>query len=92
MDIAPTLTTPPRGTPRADLLYQRAQQLESAFLAEMLSLAGLGAAGGAFGGGAGEAQFASFLRQAQADQIVSRGGVGLAEHLFRAMEGAADAG
>ncbi|WP_143413001.1 rod-binding protein [Haematobacter missouriensis] len=37
------------------------------------------------GGGAGEAQFASFLREAQAKQLVCAGGVGLSESLFTAL-------
>ena len=39
-----------------------------------------------FGGGAGEQQFASYLRQAQADEMAKGGGIGLAEALFEAMK------
>ncbi|MEZ5796995.1 MAG: rod-binding protein [Paracoccaceae bacterium] len=54
----------------------------------MLGHAGMDAeANGMFGGGAGEEQFASFLRQEQARMMVDRGGIGLAESLFRAMGG-----
>ncbi len=42
---------------------------------------------GSFGGGLGEAQFASFLRQEQARMMVEKGGIGLSEALFRAMGG-----
>jgi Rod binding domain-containing protein len=62
-----------------------ARDLETAFLAEMLAHAGLSDTAGAFGGGAGETQFASFLRQEQARLIVDRGGIGLAEMIFRTM-------
>ncbi len=83
---------PPQPSPahqRTDaVLMERARALESAFLSEMLSHAGLGrGSDAAFGGGIGEDQFASFLRQAQADVMVRRGGIGLAEQLFRAMRG-----
>ena len=67
------------------------QQLEAGFLAEMLGHAGFGAARKSFGGGAGEDQFASFLRQEQANAMVKAGGIGLAESLFHALSGARDA-
>ncbi|UYV39649.1 hypothetical protein N4R57_00125 [Rhodobacteraceae bacterium D3-12] len=47
-----------------------AQNLEATFLSEMLKAAGFGKSRGAFGGGAGEDQFASFLRDAQAQEMV----------------------
>lgn len=59
--------------------------LEAHFLAEMLKSAGLHDNGGAFGGGAGEEQFASFLRHAQAERIAAAGGIGLAESFYQAM-------
>lgn len=71
-----------------DLALRRAaEQLESAFLSEMLGAAGLGKSRETFGGGAGEEQFASFLRTAQADHMVQAGGIGLAERLFQALKG-----
>nr|WP_226341119.1 rod-binding protein [Gemmobacter serpentinus] len=63
----------------------RAEELEGVFLAEMLAHAGMKPMAGAFGGGTGEEQFASFLRQEQASAMVRRGGIGLAEQLFKAM-------
>lgn len=66
-------------------LMEKAQELEAAFLAEMLSFAGLGAAEGAFAGGIGEEQFASFLRAEQARLMVARGGIGLAEQIFQSL-------
>ncbi len=70
---------------RAELM-EKAGALEAVFLSEMLAHAGLGQTPeGAFSGGIGEEQFASFLRQEQATQMVRQGGIGLAEHLFHAM-------
>lgn len=66
-------------------LMHQARQLEAAFLSEMLGHAGLGAASESFSGGVGEEQFSSFLRQEQANMMVSRGGIGLAQQLFEAM-------
>jgi flagellar protein FlgJ len=69
-----------------DPLRLAAQQLEASFLAEMLKSAGFGAARTAFGGGVGEEQFASFLRQSQAENMVKAGGIGLAESLYHALK------
>lgn len=66
-------------------LRQLSSELEAAFLSEMLAHAGLGKVSESFGGGIGEEQFSSFLRQEQADEMVRKGGIGLAENLFRAM-------
>lgn len=76
---------------RDAVLRARAKELEGMFLAEMLRHAGIGRTPEAFGGGAGEDQFASFLRQAQAEAIVRQGGLGLAENLFRSLKERADA-
>lgn len=62
-----------------------AESLEAHFLAEMLKAAGLHEQVTSFGGGPGEEQFASLLRQAQAEQIVAAGGIGLAESFYQAM-------
>ena len=72
-------------------LREAAQQLEATFLSEMLKSAGVGAPREAFGGGTGEEQFAAFLREAQAIEIVSAGGIGLAQALFEAMKVRLDA-
>ena len=81
------------------LLQNRAQALETAFLAEMLAHSGLGGQDHPFDGGVGEQQFASLLRYEQARMVVKRGGIGLAEQLFEVLAGkdvaqdiAADAG
>ncbi|MDP3341305.1 rod-binding protein [Frigidibacter sp.] len=87
----PAVSAPPRpegsAPPRRDAaLWAAAQDLETAFLAEMLAAACLGAARGSFGGGAGEEQFASFLRREQAGAMVQSGGIGLAETLYEALK------
>ena len=71
---------------RETALMDAAQDLEAAFLAEMLQSAGLGKTSEAFGGGVGEDQFSSFLVQEQAKQIVAGGGIGLAQSLFEALK------
>jgi peptidoglycan hydrolase FlgJ len=87
MTLPPLTPSPAPATPdRPDRMLARARELEAAFLSEMLSHAGLKESGGPFGGGAGEAQFASFLRQEQARLMVEKGGLGLAETIFRSME------
>lgn len=93
----PLTSGPPtsRALPPADpdqALRTAAQALEANFLSVMLQNAGLGAAREAFGGGAGEEHFASFLAEAQATALAERGGIGLAESLFRSMRGQIDAG
>ncbi len=89
MDIstpAPTGDSPPRLAPTQErALRQQAEALEASFLSEMLSYAGLGASEGGFAGGIGEEQFSSFLRQEQANMMVAKGGIGLAEQVFNAL-------
>lgn len=72
---------------RTAQLREVAQSLEAAFLSEMLKSAGIGKTPDGFGGGAGEDQFASFLRDEQAMQMTKAGGIGLAESLFESMIG-----
>ncbi|MBL8561070.1 MAG: rod-binding protein [Gemmobacter sp.] len=79
---APSPAIPPK---RQEAMMARAKELEGLFLSEMLGKAGLDAMRGDFGGGIGEEQFASFLRNEQARAIVESGGIGLSEQLFRAM-------
>ncbi len=66
-------------------LRKAAQEIEASFLTEMLKHSGLGETGESFGGGVGEEQFASFLREEQARAMASKGGIGLAEQIFRSM-------
>ena len=81
---------PERQRPDESAMRDAAQKLEASFLAEMLKAAGVGEQIEGWGGGAGEEQFASFLRQAQADEMARAGGIGLAEGLFEAMKERAD--
>lgn len=81
--------TPPEQRDAA--LFKAAQDLEASFLAEMLKSAGFGKPRDAYGGGVGEDQFGSFLRQAQAKEMVKQGGIGLAQSLFEALKERADA-
>ena len=71
--------------PRTDPLWRAAEELEAGFLSELLRLSDPGAPETGFGGGAGEAQFRSFLIEAQAERMVAAGGIGLAEKLYAAM-------
>lgn len=89
--LGPVLPTLPGTSGRDDRrLMDAAQALEAGFLSEMLKSAGVGAVPTAFGGGIGEEQFSSFLRDAQAREIVQAGGIGLAQSLFEAMKGRTD--
>lgn len=54
-----------------------AEQLEQAFLEEMLKYCGPKSLSGAFGGGIGEEQFSSFLIQEQAAALASQMDLGL---------------
>jgi len=65
---------------------EQARALEASFLAEMLGHAGLGAVPDGFGGGAGEDQFASFLRAEQAKAMAAKGGIGLAQSIFESLK------
>lgn len=82
----PAFPAPGPGSPET-ALRAAATEMEAAFLSEMLRGAGLGAPRGAFGGGAGEEQFSSFLANSHARELAERGGIGLAEALFRALSG-----
>ncbi len=77
--------TMPTAEPRDSQIRAAAEKLEVGFLTEMLRAAGASATRGSFGGGAGEEQFASFLLEAQATEMVRAGGIGLAESLYEAM-------
>ncbi len=81
----PPPTTPP--VPPAAPLFRKAQALEAAFLAEMLKYAAPPPAPGAFGGGIGESQFQSFLREEQARGMTAAGGLGLAAQLYESLAG-----
>lgn len=91
-EIGPATGPAMRTAPDRDAaLRDAAERLEAGFLAEMLRSAGVGDVPESFGGGTGEEQFASFLREAQAREMVRAGGIGLAESLFEALKGRSDA-
>ena len=66
-------------------LRQVAQDLEAAFLAEMLKHAGFGESRESFGGGVGEDQMTSLLRTEHATALAEQGGIGLAESIFQSL-------
>lgn len=71
--------------PAPNPLKTAAKELETAFLSEMLKAANFAVTPSAFGGGIGEDQFASLLRESMAREMVEAGGVGLAERLFASL-------
>ncbi|MFV2051306.1 rod-binding protein [Aliiroseovarius sp. YM-037] len=77
---------PQLAAPTDARLRETAEALEASFLAEMLKSAGFGTPRESFGGGVGEEQFGSFLRQAQVEEMVKRGGIGLAESIFESLK------
>jgi Rod binding domain-containing protein len=85
MEIDQTRPAPLALDARAAQIMEVAQSLEAQFLSEMLKSAGVGETPTEFGGGSGEDQFASFLRDEQAKQMTLAGGIGLAQSLFDAM-------
>lgn len=84
MTISPLQTA--QATQQQTQLREAAQELEANFLAEMLKAAGVGKTPEGFGGGAGEDQFASFLRMEQAREMAAKGGIGLSESLFKSLQ------
>lgn len=84
--MASAVSMPPAGGARdAAAIRAAAEALEASFLSVMLQAAGLGQGRESFGGGIGEAQFASFLAEAHAAALARRGGIGLSESLVRAL-------
>lgn len=91
MEFMATPLVPKSGPPNAAsqknaALRDAAERLEATFLAEMLKSAGMGKTEGSFTGGVGEDQFASFLVDQQALQMVRAGGIGLSEALYEALK------
>lgn len=66
-------------------LWRLSKSLEATFLSEMLSNGGLGKTSDSFGGGIGEEQFSSFLNQQRASAMVEKGGIGLAESIYKSL-------
>ena len=76
----------PRASHSNDSLKRAARQLESTFISQMLRAAGADRTREAFGGGAGESAFSSFLADAQAQAIETAGGFGLADDIYRSLK------
>ncbi len=69
-----------------DGLRKVAKEFEAMFLNQMLEHMSSGIkTDGLFGGGQGEAMFRSLLNQQYANGISSRGGLGIADHVYRQM-------
>lgn len=61
-----------------------ANEFEAMFLSQMLEHMSSGIkTDGPFGGGQGEAMFRSLMNQEYADMLSKRGGVGIADHVYR---------
>ena len=87
IDPTPMSSVPPSRTAAANpALYAAAQKFEANFLAEMLRATNLGKPPETFGGGAGESHFSSFLVQSYAERMTAAGGIGLADHVYDALE------
>lgn len=70
-------------------LRKAAKDFEAVFLAQMFTTMGLGREPETFGGGFGAQAFGSLLNEAYAERIAARGGLGIAEAVYRQLAGAA---
>lgn len=84
--LRPALTEGSKATESDRRLLEVSQEMEASFLSEMLKHAGVGKVSDSFGGGIGEEQFSSLLRDAQAREIAAAGGLGLAESIFESLK------
>lgn len=84
MKIAAQTLPPP--TPKDQALRKVSQDLEAAFLTQMMKPMGADESRKSMGGGIGEEQFSSFLVEAEAKAVVRAGGVGLAESIFASLK------
>lgn len=62
-----------------------AEEFETVFLSEMLKYSGVNKTSQSFGGGPGEEAFASMLNDAYAEALVSAGGIGIADLVYKSM-------
>ncbi|TPE53581.1 rod-binding protein [Amaricoccus solimangrovi] len=88
MDISPatpTAAAAPKAPDPDRATRAAARAFEASFLSEMLRESGVNAASPAFGGGAGEEAFSSFLTEQYAAKLAERGGIGLSEAIFEAL-------
>lgn len=73
----------PDTTPMKTRLAQGGDKLEATFLGEMLKIVMPDGSAGAFGGGAGESQFASFMTDEYANALAARLDLGLSARMER---------
>lgn len=79
--------TPPAVAPSQRLALRAvAEEYEAAFLAEMLKPMGAAKARASFGGGIGEEQFRTLLIEEEGRAMAGKGGIGLAESIFEALQ------
>lgn len=64
-------------------LLKTAKEFEAVFLAQMLNATALGREPAGFGGGFGSEAFRSLLTEEYARRIAERGGLGIAESVYR---------
>ncbi|MEL7463168.1 MAG: rod-binding protein [Pseudomonadota bacterium] len=95
--ISPQIATtrgaqPPavRSEDRDAALWRAAQSFEAVFIAEMMAHAGAASSGSssAAGGGFAEETFRSLLSREWAEDLAERGGIGLADQIYRSVAGA----
>lgn len=72
-------------------MHKAAEAFEANFLGEMLQYTGLNEMPSAFGGGAGEQAFGSFLTDEYARLLSAHGGIGIAERVFEILKQRASA-
>ncbi|MEM9393540.1 MAG: rod-binding protein [Pseudomonadota bacterium] len=79
--------TQPRDPGNLLKLREASEKLEAAFLSEMLKSAGIGRPVSLMGGGIGEEQYSSFLRDEYAQALANSTDFGLAEIIFQSLVG-----
>lgn len=89
--VASVMPREPRSTSQSpENLQKVAIEFEAAFITEMLKAAKFGEARDLNGGGAGEEAYASLLLHEYAKAMAETGGMGLAEHIVRALSQASE--
>jgi Rod binding domain-containing protein len=82
--LARRLHALPQGPGTDAAARKTANEFEAMFLTQMLEHMSSGIkADGPFGGGQGEEMFRSLLNQEYAGMLTNRGGIGIADHVYR---------
>ena len=76
------------GEARDPALWRAARSFEAVFIAEMMSHAGVAKGCGRESGGFAEQTFRSLLSREWAEDLADRGGVGLADQIYRSVANA----